>query len=198
MPGDIRGRSIKAGSRNAAKFDLRAQADGTITQYDIVKQSGVQGEFMKVNRADGTVLLDSRQRLYLAKGGASSGQELLVTELGVIQDLDTSGATVGDRVYLVAAGAPSLTPTGFRRRIGIVTVVGASGTGQVAFDGRMPTGSNITGATATVLSGQTSITVTAATLGGSFGGSPVVATMNEQDADEFVIHARWSTHDLII
>ena len=52
--------------------------------------------------------------------------------------------------------------------------------------------------TATVLNGQTSVTVTAATLGGTFGGSPVQLTWAEQPTAATDLSAGWSTDDLVI
>lgn len=57
----------------------------------------------------------------------------------------------------------------------------------------------ITG-TATIGTGVDTVTVTAATLGGAFGGSPVQLTINEaaEDATLFRLRYTWSTDDLVI
>ena len=52
--------------------------------------------------------------------------------------------------------------------------------------------------TATILNGNTSVTVTAATLGGTFGGSPVQLTWAESPGTGGVLYATWSTDDLVI
>ena len=51
---------------------------------------------------------------------------------------------------------------------------------------------------ATVLNATTSITVTAATLGGSFGGSPVALTFAEAPTAATLLFATWSGNDLVI
>lgn len=52
--------------------------------------------------------------------------------------------------------------------------------------------------TATVLDGNTSVTVTAATLGGTYGGSPVQLTWAEQPTAATDVSASWSGDDLVI
>lgn len=51
---------------------------------------------------------------------------------------------------------------------------------------------------AEIESGNDAITVSAATLGGSYGGSPVVAQLMESDGSLYVLSAAWSTDDLVI
>lgn len=56
----------------------------------------------------------------------------------------------------------------------------------------------IVSGTGVILSGNPSLTITAATLGGSYGGKPVVVTLNETDGTLYVLSAVWSTNDLVV
>lgn len=199
MGHDLNGRQIKPGTDTPDKFDLRCIAGEALSQYDVCYISGVSGEYLVLSLADKDSLAKARGPLFMCKSNVPSGGAFRATQFGSIRDLDTSAATVGDPVYLSDDGAVSLTAAGAKRRVGTVSKVGASGTGRVQFDGgAFPAVSMVIGGTAEIANGQSTVTVAAATLGGSYGGKPVVACFNETDGTKYIVSCTWSTDDLVI
>jgi hypothetical protein len=200
MGDDLKGRKVKPASKNADREDWRVIATEAITTDDILYIAGVEGQFFKVAVADKDTAASARGLLLVAKGNQPEvGGELRAAPIACLDVIDTSGSAVGNPVYLSDAGAHTLTrpTTGVVRRVGSVAKVGAAGTGEVIFDGRAT--NQIISGTAEVANAQSTVTVTAATLGGNFGGMPVVASMMENDGTAVTLEsAAWSGHDLVI
>ena len=195
MPGHIAGRMILPGTKTPGKNFLRFRATGTVATGNVVSCTGVNGAFLKAARASAAVAADVRGPLYMAAGPAASGSDFQAISQGVIENVDTSAGALGDPVFLSTAGGFSLTAVGFTRRIGTIIVVGTTD-GQILFDGGLSAGSTIKSGIAAV-AGAVNVTVTAATLAGSFGGKPVTATTNTGTTIH-VLTAVWSTDDLVI
>lgn len=201
MGADLKGRKVKPGSKNPEKLDFQYKANEAIAEGDILCIVGVEGQWFKMEKADADVAAEARGPLFFATTACAANGMGRCRAFGTLTEVNTNGATIGDPVYL------STTPGGFslsaggsavQRRVGIVAKVSAT-LGEILFNGfAYPSSRPFIAGIATVLTGQTSVTVSAATLGGSYGGKPVVATLNEQDGTKAVANARWSTNDLII
>jgi len=204
MSSDIRGRALKPGLINPVFALRKVYATEAIAKHDIVVVTGIVGDtaggaVAKVAKASNATTALGRGTLLMAKHAIASGAYGHAAVTGVNSTFATTGSTIGDPVYLSTAGASTLTATGYRRRVGTVLIVGAAGTGAYLFD---PTSLDaekqfITG-TATVANGAATATIAAATLGGSYGGSPAFATLMEADGTLVIRHAVWSTNDLVI
>lgn len=154
----------------------------------------------KVGVATNATKKKSHGELYVALTAAAAGDTVEVCPIAILNNLDTSGSALGNPVYLSTAGLPTLTATGFQRRIGTVIFVGTAGNGLVDFDPRCVVPNHlvtITG-TATVLSGAQTVTITAATLGGTFGNSPAWAALAETDGAIAITSVTWSADDLVV
>lgn len=194
---------IKPGTDTPNKLDLKVYLTEDVSAYDILYVSGVQGAFLKVSKAINTTAVQSTGLLLMARSAGQANHFIRATSFGTIRDVDTSGDTVGDAYYLGAtAGAVAKTTVGFARRVGYVIKVGTVvNGGRIMFVGtsQVNGGSNILAGTATILSGNPSITIVQATLGGAaLGGKPVVAQLNATDGTLYVKSAAWSTNDLVI
>lgn len=209
----IKGSRIKQGRGSPPSLILKAKATEVITKNQIVYISGTQGSaatvaatskgsplYRKVAVATNATKAKAHGDLYIALNAAPINGTLDICPVGLLSNLDTSGGAVGDTVWLSTAGAPTLTAAGYRRRIGSIATVGASGTGVVSFaPGQSPTGSLVPlVGTATITNGTAAVTVTAATLGGSFGGSPAFAQFLADDGVLVINAVAWSTNDLVI
>lgn len=123
------------------------------------------------------------------------------TEVAVLANLDTSGATLGDPVYLSTAGLPTLTrPTaGYPRVVGEVIGVGAVGVGLWNFTGGQPIDNPILTGVAVVTSGTATVTVANPFgLGAALTGRPIWSSLVEAEAGEGMSAITWSTNDLVI
>ena len=192
----ISGRQIMPGLKTATKAALRARATGTVAAGNIVGCTGIQGAYLKANRASAAVAADCRGPLFMALGGQVNGGDFMMISQGVIENANTLGQTVGDAVYLSTAGGYTFVPTGFTRKIGVVAVVSAT-IGEILFDGGLAAGATIRVGIAAVVA-ATSVTITAATLTGLFGGQPVVATCATVSGTIHVTACTWSADDLVI
>lgn len=171
-----------------------------ITKGQIVYITGRQGKLWTVAKASASTAAHTSGMLLVAEHNAGAGTGYLRCKpMGAIEVQNTNGLTVGDPVYLSAtAGGWSTSGAGFRRRVGTVAVVSAT-VGVISFNGLSDSADRTIWGTGTVLSGQTSLTITSATLGGSYGGKPVVATLNEVATNSvYVRSAAWSTNDLVV
>lgn len=170
-----------------------------LTKGQIVYITGRQGKNYTVAKASASTAGQTSGMLLVAEHNTGGRGYVRCKPVGAIELQNTNGLTVGDKVYLSAtAGGWSTSGAGKRRRVGTVAVVSAT-VGVIAFNGFSDGGDRIVSGTGTVLSGQTALTITAATLGGSYGGSPVVATINENATNSvYVRSAAWSTDDLVV
>ncbi len=160
---------------------------------DIVRRVGVATNATK-RKAHGT--------LYVALMSATTADpKLKIAPIGLFNNLDTSGAAAGDAVYLSTAGAPTLTATGFVRRIGEVIGVGVSGTGTWNFapaDMVIGARTPLIG-TATITNGTGAVTVTNPFgIGASITGAPAFAQFQADDGTVAINAVAWSTNDLVI
>lgn len=199
MADHLKGRRIKPQSATPVVQQFRAKADEAITAGQVVYPSGTDGEWTTVAVADKD---DDKVKvgglLFVALNTCAAGDELLVTTMAQLNTLVTTGSSVGAPVWLTDAGAVSLTmPTsGHVRKVGEVTTVGTIAAGaQWTFQGVQR---HIIVGKGTVLSGQSALTIAAATIGGNFGGAPVIACMNEDDTTVGIVNATWSTNDLVV
>lgn len=137
--------------------------------------------------------------LYLALTSAASGDTVTVCPIGILNNLDTSGATAGDRVFLSTAGAPTLTSptTGYVRVIGEVTGVGVSGTGLWNFTGGFQPDRYVLHTGSAAVSAAASVTVTNPQ-GLSRTGAPAWAIATTVSGVIHVTACTWSTNDLVI
>jgi hypothetical protein len=121
---------------------------------------------------------------------------MLIANRGVITGT-TTGRTVGDPVFLSqTAGGFVFTAVAGGRRVGTVVTVGAATVGKIDFDGSTPTVPAFLSGLATVPNGTATVTILAATLGGSYGGRPVVSTINAGAVG--ILSAVWSGNDLVL
>lgn len=195
------GRRIAPGTKGMSKLSMKALSTGAISKHAICYiVASTEGAYVTTAAASAATALQARGKLFISKFAVSgAGQEVELLPFGVIENVDTSGGSAGDPVYLGASGGFSLTKTGFARRVGYITRAHAT-LGEIFFEGSQPSGaSNILAGTATLASGSSSVTITAATLGGAFGGKPVVAMLNAADGVALRIRtAAWSGDDLVL
>lgn len=113
--------------------------DSSVAKHDILYVSGTSGEFLELTKADADTALASSGTLLIAKHAATkdgSRPTGTAAAYGVITDVDTSAAAVGDPVFLSStAGGWSLTASGLGRQVGHVLESDASA-GEILFDGR--------------------------------------------------------------
>jgi hypothetical protein len=199
MEPHIAGNRILPGTKQMSKLAMRGRSSAAINKNAVVFLASVSGAYPTVTAADPTNAAQSRGRLFIARTAHNAASaDVDCIPMGIIQDVNTNGATIGDPVYLGASGAISLTPVGLGRKIGEVLKVGTTD-GEVYFDGAPGASqSRIIAGTFDIASGTNTGTITAATLGGSFGGAEVVATLNEVDGVVAVAAATWSTNDLVV
>ena len=199
MPTETKGHRVLPSDSLNFKASYKCYANEAITKGQILCIVGRQGKLWKVEKASALTAADASGLLLVAEHTAASGRYLRAKPSGAIEDQATNGLAVGDVVYLSATGGGWATAgAGFRRRVGTVAVVSAT-VGVISFNGNADSGDRILSGTGTILSGQTSLTIAAATLGGVYGGNKVVVTANEEPTNAVYIRsARWSTNDLIV
>lgn len=210
MPRDIKGRRLRTGISSPSGMRLDCVAIETITKNQIVyvdstnAVSGISNRALgvevkrRVGVATNATKVKSHGELLIALHDAAAGKRVVCCPIGVLKNLDTSASTKGNAVYLGTAGAPTLTAAGFRRRIGTVSIVGAAGTGSVTFNPSFVDSAPLMPIIGTAAASGTTVTVSAATLGGSFGGSPAFATCASTSGTIYVVSCTWSTNDLVI
>lgn len=198
MGSDMKGRRIKPGTINAPKWDEVGYSASAIAVGDLLKVVDVVGNYLQMAKADGDDASDVHGQLYVAMSkAAAAGQHFKIARQAVVT-FTTTGQAVGDPVYMSAtAGGYSFTPVGSHRKVGHVIKVGDSTTGKILVSPGSPGSQSIKMGIAAV-AGAATVTITAATLGGNFGGRPVVATPMTTDGTKYVVSATWSTHDLVI
>lgn len=197
MAREIRGGVIKPGSKNPTREDYDAIASEAITAGNIVYITGAKGEFLTVGVADKDTAVKARGDLFVAKNTAVSGGRLRVSPFATIKTIDTSASTIGYPVYLSTAGAVTLTrpTTGFPRRIGNVTKLGAAGTGEMQISRHStPLIASYKG---TFTNGQATFTFSGVGAGG-ITGAPLVAMLNTVDGVKQIIAAAWSGNDVVV
>lgn len=117
---------------------------GTVSENDIVIPNAMSSRLMQVIRADADAILTSRGFLWVALENGVSGEKIEVAPWRVVRNVVTTGATVGDPVFLSGtAGGWTLTePTAADGVvIGEVLVVSAT-VGVVALAPNTPFGSD--------------------------------------------------------
>ena len=197
---DVAGHRLLPMDENAGKIAFKCVADETITKNAIVFISGSNGTSFKVQNADADVQAEASGILLVAIHDAASGKVVRCKPIGTMRRVNTNGATIGDPVYLSAtAGSFSLTPVGLTRKVGEVTAVSAT-VGKIAFDGlSISSGHRFQSGTGAVADGETTATITAATLGGTYGGKNVFVTVRETATNSVSLRsATWSTNDLVV
>lgn len=110
---------------------VKVYVDGGCAAGDILSVTGVQGDFLKVAKADanGAVTLNN-SLMYVADYAASSGDYTPVAlPWKMVEGVTTTGSAIGAPVFLSdTAGSFSLTPGVSALKVGVVLTVGASGT----------------------------------------------------------------------
>lgn len=200
MPLDTKGHRILPGDSLNLKSSYKCVAEEAITVGQIVCVNGRTGKLWKVNKASSLVAAEAGALLLIASSGAASGKSFRCVPVGALENQDTSGLTVGDPVYLGGtAGSWSTTRTGFARAVGTVQVVSAT-VGVISFNGVSVSSGRTIWGSGTILSGQTSLTIAAATLGGVYGGKRVMIQAREipTNATVYIVAATWSTNDLVV
>lgn len=210
---DVQGTRINATGIRSNVDTRQVIGDATaLAVGDIVYVSGRDGNRLKVALASQAAATTSFGQLLSVRTPSSPGlggnKPLYAAEAlkcGLVNFL-TTGASVGDPVYLSTAGTATLTKptTGVVRRIGTVVVVGtlAAG-GAYLFDGTPPTVGTRANQSPVVsivkaLSNAAGITITAAELGGNYGGAGLMACCNTASNARYVQSAAWSGHDAVI
>lgn len=186
---DIRGKRLNYcvdGSHERLRF-VPAVA---IAKNDILVANGRVNGHLRLTKADAALPITSRGKLYLSlhpvlAGYVGSEPNGAAATWGLITDVDTSAATVGDPVYLSGtAGGWSLTAGVVPRVIGRVVVVDATA-GVIEFDGDLDGGSQFLTRTVTIGAGNSTGTLA---VGAAFNGKPVVATINQAATDATLTH----------
>lgn len=200
MGSDLKGTRIKPHPSAPPGMRIEAIAAEAITKNQIVY---VDTANAATNSASTQLALTVKQQvgvatnatrakavgdLYLALNGGAAGDRIVLSPVGLLRNLDTSGSSKGSPVYLGTAGAPTLTAAGQRRRVGTVLVVGAVGTGVVSFH---PTGHTGTIFGIAAVSAAASVALDTTALGGNFDGAPVIATVNT-GTTVYVVTAAWN------
>lgn len=196
MGHDMDGRKIKHGTKTASKDAVRGFPSAAFNKYDILYADAPSGAFLSVKRAGSDVAASTGGKLYLAASPGTVGSGIPMFLDGVIEGVNTSAGAQGDPVYLSTLGTWSLTPSGSIRKIGTVLKVGTTD-GEINFSGNFAGPASTPKMGTAAVAGTTSVTVTAATLGGTYGGRPVIATTNAGTTIS-VLTAVWSTNDLVI
>lgn len=125
------GHLLISGTRNNGK-EWIVVAGETITANQIVCCKGVQDAHVEVFKADQGASTTRSSPLFVAMHGASNGDQLRVSELNVITNVNTAAGTAGDPIYLGTAGAWQLAAPANPVKVGVVLTVNAS-TGSVLF-----------------------------------------------------------------
>jgi hypothetical protein len=106
---------------NAHVGARRGVADGAITMFDIVYESGESNGQTKFKRADADSAASIKPPLYVALSGASTGNAVDVSPGPCTVPMTTTGASQGDPVYASnTAGGKSLTAGTISQIIGYV------------------------------------------------------------------------------
>ena len=193
-----------------SNFDKRKiRGSAALAENDIVYVTGVNGEYVEVAKAGNTGAAKFSGLLYRVLQPSSSGlpgqgpQHTTVGSIfGMVEDVDTSSATVGDPVYLStsSSGAWTLTkPTdGPVRCIGFVTEVSASAgawqfCGVPMTSGQVAKGSGRVLAFTKTVSGVDNVTFSPVELGGSYGNAGRAFAMTDS-ATIYAIGVTWSSH----
>lgn len=104
-----------------------AVAGGTIVAGNIVCVTGNSAAHLKVERADADTGALARNLLFVAMHGAATGQQVRLSEITCLRNVNTNGATIGDPVFLSGtAGGWSLTAGAIPVAVGIVVKVSAT------------------------------------------------------------------------
>jgi hypothetical protein len=195
MPGHLEGRSVKYGDKYMTKLGMKAKAAATWAAGRIIYISSVSGGYVTMNTAAAGTPASHRGRLFVSRTAiGTSGNDVDALPMCAVTGLDTSAGAIGDPVYLGAAGAFSLTKSA--RKVGVITKVDAT-SGEIFFDGALGASGVVSGI-GEVPFGTSTVTIAAATLGGSFGGKPAGACLIEADGTIHVVNVVWSTNDLVI
>jgi len=112
---------------------VKVYCDGAVAANDIISVTGVQGDFLKVSKADGDGAATLNEGLlYVADYAAADGDYTPVAlPWKLVESVDTSGSTIGAPVFLSdTPGSFSLTPGTMATKVGTVLSVHAS-TGQI-------------------------------------------------------------------
>jgi hypothetical protein len=112
---------------------VKVYCDGAVAANDIISVTGVQGDFLKVAKADGDGAATLNEGLlYVADYAAASGNYTPVAiPWKFVESVDTSGSAIGAPVFLSdTPGSFSLTPGTMATKVGTVLSVHAS-TGQI-------------------------------------------------------------------
>lgn len=199
----IRGMSAEAIDKNEIVYVDSSPVTGTAIESTALGA----GILLKYGVATNATKKKAHGSLYLCLTAASAAGEIIhVCPIGVLNTLDTSGATKGDPVYLSTGGGVTLTaPTGgaYQRIVGEVIGVGVAGTGLWTFSpaqvssGLGASYGNIITGTATITNGTATVTVSAP-LGVGGGGAPAWAVFIADDGVLVVNSVVWSTDDLVI
>lgn len=191
-------RRLKLATKNSDKFEIGYYASGAITKNNILQPAQPTGEWHTLAVATNASVVGSNGPLYLALHDLPSGSHGRATSFGVVTNVNTSGATIGDPVYLSTEGGWTLTkPTAASiRRIGRVIKVSAT-VGEWVFDGtqNMRAAQHISMGIAVRKEAAAAATITFNTteLGGNYDGAPAIACLAENDATATSIkHITWS------
>lgn len=193
---DLDGNRVKPGIHwsTGDKRKASGAAATTYSKFDIVVSSAYVDDHPRVAKADASLVGTSRGPLLMLTHDVTVAQtkpKLLLTPWAVVSNVDTSGATLGDPVFLSdTAGGWSLSAGTVRRVVGRVIRVDAS-TGAWEFNGAVDAdlGSNdvakIISGSITVAAGASSGT---AAVGTAYNGKPVTAVVSQAAADGTFTH----------
>lgn len=201
MARDLEGTRIVPGPAFNVRNAFKTTPDAVIAVGDILAITGgnAAGTYT-VAKADANNRAHTRGMLLVATQVTSKANAPgSASPYGFLINQNTSGLAVGDKVYLSnTAGGWSSTPGEWPRQIGTVVSVHAT-TGKIAFNGLLPHDRTKT-VSGTILSGQTSLTIAAATLGGSYGGGKIIGVVGKETSTNpcYFKSVVWSTHDLVV
>lgn len=195
----IKGRRLRAANARADGTAIRCYANEAIAKWQIVCVVGASGKYPKVEKASSLVAADASGVLMVAMHAAASGRYLQCRPIGTIERQATNGLAVGDPIYLGATGGGwSSSISGFNRQIGTVLVVSAT-LGVIFFSGTAVASPRFVTGSGTIDAAATTLTITAATLGGVYGGSRVWVSPRETATNSvFLRSATWSGNDLVV
>ena len=119
---------VTGASATSVRVSGKVNEAAGITAGQVVYLSGATGGFPQVSVADNTNFATA-ETLAVATEAASDNQTIIVTIIGLLENIDTSAFTEGQILYLGAAGAMTAThPTGINavQRVGHAVKINAS------------------------------------------------------------------------